>query len=228
VRTFSLSPEDFRLLNPNTRTCPVFRTRQDAELTKAIYRRVPVLWRESPEENPWGVRFLRMLDMASDSALFRKREALEGQGFTLVGNRLVRGEEVYLPLYEAKMVWHYDHRFATYEGEGTRDLAPEEHQDPAHLPLPRYWVRREEVEERLVKRDRNGNEVWRWGRGWLLGLGTSPGLPMSAPLSPPSPPPWGWDTVCPSFCPKGSQPLRPCSSWATSAPWYWTTCPARR
>ncbi|WP_038046377.1 Eco57I restriction-modification methylase domain-containing protein [Thermus caliditerrae] len=169
VRTFSLSPEDFRLLNPNTRTCPVFRTRQDAELTKAIYRRVPVLWRESPEENPWGVRFLRMLDMANDSALFREREALEGQGFTLAGNRFVRGEEVYLPLYEAKMVWHYDHRFATYEGEGTRDLAPEEHQDPTRLPLPRYWVRREEVEERLVKRDRNGGEVWRWGRGWLLG-----------------------------------------------------------
>jgi hypothetical protein len=42
---FTLSPEDFALLNPNTRTCPVFRTRQDAELTKAIYRRVPVLWR---------------------------------------------------------------------------------------------------------------------------------------------------------------------------------------
>ncbi|WP_234553886.1 Eco57I restriction-modification methylase domain-containing protein [Thermus caliditerrae] len=170
VRILSLSPEDFRLLNPNTRTCPVFRTRQDAELTKAIYRRVPVLWRESPGENPWGVRFLALFHMSNDSALFRERGALEGQGFTLAGNRFVRGEEVYLPLYEAKMVWHYDHRFATYEEGETRDLAPEEHQDPARLPLPRYWVRREEVEERLVKRDRNGGEVWRWGRGWLLGF----------------------------------------------------------
>ncbi|RIH87659.1 Eco57I restriction-modification methylase domain-containing protein [Calidithermus roseus] len=168
-RVFSLTPEDFALLNPNTRTCPVFRTRADAELTKKIYRRVPVLWKEEPEENPWGVRFLRMLDMANDSPLFRERGALEAQGFTLVSNRLVRGEEVYLPLYEAKLIWHFDHRFATYEGADTRDLAPEEHQDPVRLPLPRYWVRREEVEERLVKRDRNGNEVWQWGRGWLLG-----------------------------------------------------------
>jgi hypothetical protein len=55
-RLFTLRPEDFDLLNPNTKTCPVFRTRQDAELTLAIYRRVPILWREEPEENPWGVR----------------------------------------------------------------------------------------------------------------------------------------------------------------------------
>ncbi|MDB2392563.1 N-6 DNA methylase, partial [Acidimicrobiaceae bacterium] len=37
-RRFTLTPEDFALLNPNTRTCPVFRTRRDAEITKAIYR----------------------------------------------------------------------------------------------------------------------------------------------------------------------------------------------
>ena len=41
-RRFPLSAEDIRLLNPNTRTCPIFRTRRDAEITKMIYRRVPV------------------------------------------------------------------------------------------------------------------------------------------------------------------------------------------
>jgi hypothetical protein len=45
-RRFALSAEDMALLNPNTRTCPIFRSRRDAELTKAIYRRVPVLIRE--------------------------------------------------------------------------------------------------------------------------------------------------------------------------------------
>ncbi len=47
------------LINPNTRTAPVFRSRADAELTKKIYRKVPVLLREAaagqPEINPWGV-----------------------------------------------------------------------------------------------------------------------------------------------------------------------------
>jgi hypothetical protein len=42
-RRFALSPEDIALINPNTRTCPVFRSQADAELTKKIYRRVPVL-----------------------------------------------------------------------------------------------------------------------------------------------------------------------------------------
>lgn len=77
------------LINPNTRTCATFRSRRDAELTKAIYRRVPVLIREEPLENPWGISFLRMFDMSNDSHLFRTREQLEGQGFRLEGNRYV-------------------------------------------------------------------------------------------------------------------------------------------
>ncbi len=169
-RQVPLSAEDIILLNPNTKTCPVFRTRQDAELTRAVYRRVPVLWREEPgqprrghlEENPWGVRFLALFHMSNDSHLFRTREDLLAQGFRLVGNRFVRGKEVYLPLYEGKMFWHYDHRFATFAGADIRDVEPGEKEDPAFLPLPRYWVPREETEARLEKAG--------WGRGWLLGF----------------------------------------------------------
>jgi hypothetical protein len=161
-RILTLSPQDIWLINPNTGTCPIFSTRQDAELTLAIYRRVPVLWREEPEENPWGVRFLRLFDMSNDSHLFRTREDLEAQGFRLVGNRFVRGEEVYLPLYEAKMFWHYDHRFATFVGKDTRDVEPGEKEDPAFLPLPRYWVPKEETEARLREAG--------WERRWLLGF----------------------------------------------------------
>ncbi len=60
-RRFTLSSHDIVLLNPNTRTCPIFRSRKDAELTKAIYRRVPVLIHEASdyenEQNPWGIKF---------------------------------------------------------------------------------------------------------------------------------------------------------------------------
>ena len=57
-RRFTLTPQDIALLNPNTRTCPIFRSRRDAELTQAIYRRVPVLIKEGPPEvNPWGIKF---------------------------------------------------------------------------------------------------------------------------------------------------------------------------
>ena len=82
-RRFELTAQDIALLNPNTKTCPIFRARQDAELTKAIYRRVPVLVRDAdPNGNPWGVGFQRMFDMTNDSQLFRTREELQAQGWT--------------------------------------------------------------------------------------------------------------------------------------------------
>jgi len=74
-------------------------------------------------------------------------------------------------LYEAKMIHHFDHRFATYGLDGSiRDTTLEEHQDPDFAPMPRYWVEEGEVEERLVKRDRDGNVLWRWEQPWLLGF----------------------------------------------------------
>lgn len=157
-KTLTLTPEAIARVNPNTRTLPTFRTRQDAELTLFIYERVPVLVNERTGENPWGVRFKR--------GLFRTREELEKEGFQLVGNRFVKDSEVYLPLYEAKMIWLYDHRYGTYEGVEGRSstklpkLGDAQHADPAFLAQPRYWVPAKEVEARLED----------WGRGWLLGF----------------------------------------------------------
>ena len=45
-------------------------------------------------------------------------------------------------LYEAKMIHQFDHRWATYERDGTvRDVTLAEKQDPSFVSLPRYWVR---------------------------------------------------------------------------------------
>lgn len=136
-RHIRLTRDDLKLLNPNTGTCPIFRNRRDAELTRKMYSAARVLVDERTGENPWGVRFLRMFDMTNDSHLFRTREQLESEGFCMVGNMFVRGDEVYLPLYEAKMFHLYDHRFADMESGGEIDGR---YEDPAWLPLPRYWV----------------------------------------------------------------------------------------
>ncbi|MCK5804211.1 MAG: N-6 DNA methylase, partial [Lentisphaeria bacterium] len=128
---FSLTAKDIELLNPNTRNCPIFRSQADAELTKAIYRRVPVLWREEtenqPEVNPWGLSFKTMFHMANDSHHFRTAEELRAEGYTLEGNVFVSRFDRYLPLYEAKMLHQFDHRWATYENaERARDVTVEE------------------------------------------------------------------------------------------------------
>jgi hypothetical protein len=130
--------------------------------------RVPVLIRAGPpEENPWGVRFLAMLHMSNDSDHFRTREQLERDGWTLEGNRFRKGDDFFLPLYEAKMVHHFDHRYGDYQDRPTGsentslpDVSLDRLRDPAYAPLPRYWVPRSEVDSRLANR---------WSRGWLLG-----------------------------------------------------------
>ena len=76
------------------------------------------------------------------------------------------GEGRYLPLYEAKMLWHYDHRFGTYAGVNDRSSThlptPDDaqHADPAFLVQPWYWVPAEEVEARLVG----------YRQQWLIGF----------------------------------------------------------
>ncbi|RKN08187.1 Eco57I restriction-modification methylase domain-containing protein [Streptomyces radicis] len=186
-RRFSMPPEEILLVNPNTGTLPVFRSRRDAEITLGIYRRVPVLIREGdPEGNPWGLSFMRMFDMSNDSHLFRTQEQLAVEGWTLNGNVFERDGKRYLPLYEAKMLHHYDHRLGTYERQteaqanmGTLPrVTAEQHDDPGFVPMPRYWVPEFDVE--TGKRDRKGNPVKEsgvasrlaereWYRGWLMG-----------------------------------------------------------
>jgi hypothetical protein len=156
ARRYQLPASDFALLNPNTRTCPTFRTRVDAELARAIYQRVPVLERETPASSPWGVSFMRMFDMANDSGLFQTREQLIQGGFRLSASVFVKGDECYLPLYEAKMVWHYDHRYGSYESRGGErgfsslpNPTSEQYADPDYAPAPFYWVSELETLRRL-------------------------------------------------------------------------------
>ena len=145
-RHFSLSPDDFKLINPNTLTAPIFRTKADAELAKKIYRRVGVLWDETCEGgNPWGLKFKTLFHMSNDSDLFVTNEDLASRG----GAEAQRGdgsaslrETNYLPLYEAKMIHQFDHRWATYEhgSDDARDVTIDEKGDRSFEVRPRYWV----------------------------------------------------------------------------------------
>ena len=150
-RCFPLSPDDFARVNPNTGTAPVFRTRRDAEITRRIYERHPALVDRSDgnERKAWPVRYRTMFHMTNDSHLFRTAAQLDAEGFYPVeGNRWKRGDDLYLPLYEGKMVQAFDHRAASVvinpenlnRPAQPRDATPEQHTDPNWLPKPQYWV----------------------------------------------------------------------------------------
>jgi hypothetical protein len=163
-RRFTLTPPEFRLINPNTRTCPVFRSERDAELTKKLYRAAPILIKEAvsdangkvlePEVNPWGVRFQTMFHMSGDSGLFHHSPTSDD----------ARGR---LPLYEAKMIHHFDHRWATYvDADGrpgeveTVNVTPAQKADPAFTVRPRYWVDEREVLARIARVPAKVAKAW--------------------------------------------------------------------
>jgi len=169
ARRFALAADEILLINPNTGTLPLFRTRRDAEITIACYRLHPVLWRDHASEgNPWGLSFHRLFDMANDSDSFVLADDLDERGATFDGWAWEEGEERWLPLYEAKLLNHYDHRYSTYEGATTAQLRMQtlpritdrQHDDPGVEARPRYCVRQDLVDEAVPNR---------WNREWLFG-----------------------------------------------------------
>lgn len=160
-RHFVLSPNELALLNPNTRTCAIFRSKRDAELTKGIYKRVPVLIEKGAEEkNPWGIKFKQgLFNMTSDSHFFRNREELEGENFKLIGNCFEGAGKRFVPLWESKLFHQFNHRHSTFEGTSAEKrfvmkafapaLSARELQDKNCFSIPRFWVDEVEVNKLL-------------------------------------------------------------------------------
>lgn len=173
-RIYTLQTSDFARLNPNTKTCPVFRTSRDAKLTAKIYRNSTILYNEITGENPWNIKFGSMIHMSNDSYLFRTYAQLTAQGATLNGNTFTTVDgETYVPLYEGKMIWHYNHHFGSWPTEGERPNSinmPSEDElaNPDSCIMPWYWIPLSVVNDRLVKYDRDGNVVWKWTHNWML------------------------------------------------------------
>jgi hypothetical protein len=141
--------------------------------------------------NPWSLSFhTRIWHMAEDSEWFRTAAQLAGfvrdgnhltspiamqpregalapvdrqyeRGLALQGGPIASSDDCYVPLYEAKMIHQFDHRWATYDNGESRDVTEAEKADPAFDPTPRYWVPEREVANRLAAKG--------WTRGWLIG-----------------------------------------------------------
>ena len=156
-RCFTLSAEDFARVNPNTGTAPIFRSRRDAELTKAIYSRMPVLVDRSSGEadKAWPVKYTTLFHMTNDSGQFRTRvelEEMEG-AWPVGGNRYDSASGAWVPLYVGRMIRQFDHRAASVEVNEENlhnpalsgEVSAEQKADPSFSPTPQYWVRETEV-----------------------------------------------------------------------------------
>ncbi|MFJ1610188.1 Eco57I restriction-modification methylase domain-containing protein [Streptomyces sp. NPDC088253] len=158
-RQFSMSYHDVTAINPNSKTCPVFTWRRDAEIAAEIYRKIPVLAQDGADENPWGFPerpFTTIFHMTSDSALFIEQPT-------------ARQIDGYVPLYEGKMIHHFNHRHGSYAsvhlrpGVGVRALpnpSVSELDDADFVTSARYWVPTRSLESQMSGK---------WSKGWFLG-----------------------------------------------------------
>ncbi len=145
TRAFGLSLADFALINPNTRTCPVFRSSRDAALVRQVYRSVPVLSRDGDPDDPWEFSSLIMFMMNTASSLFVSPDDMNDM-------------DNVVPLIEGKSVHQFNDRYAASTDEGV--VTGEQLIDPDFRPSVRYHLPRSAVSEQLADR---------WDRGWLWG-----------------------------------------------------------
>ena len=161
ARVFQLSPQDIALINPNTLTCPIFRSRTDAELTQKIYQRIPVLDNEKTDSNPWGISFMTMFHMSNDSGLFKKEQELLDSDFQLKDKQYIKKNKTYVPMYEGSIAHIYNHRFASFS-EAKSKYSQIETINTDTTVATQYWTPLSEAENRLAKKD--------WNKNWLFGI----------------------------------------------------------
>ncbi len=151
-RTFRLTLEDIAQVNPNTHTCPIFQSQQNARIVRHCYQKAPVLIENNRKEsNPWHIEIHSMFHMSNDSQSFQTSLALEKQGYHLQGGHYQKSGKRFYPLYEGKHFFIYDPQ---HNGKvhGHKERYPAD----AHLPLqPRYWV----AEQSIIRKSNPSN---RW------------------------------------------------------------------
>jgi hypothetical protein len=151
-RWFTLGATDAATINPNSETCPVFLSRRDAELTKLVYQRFPVLRLEATDtrsvSSPWNAKLSTLFHMTADAGPLRTREALVHEGWTKSGREFVRDGARMLPIIEGKMATFYDHRAAHIRlnpdapsrQQQSEDTTDQERSSPDFFPDAYLWA----------------------------------------------------------------------------------------
>jgi len=106
-RLIRLSAEDLRLFNPSSRTCPIFASSRDFEISRKIYRATEHVF-ITENQRIGRIEFLgELFNLTRDSKHFYHSDN--------------EGQRNGLRLYEAKYIHQFDSRFATFIDDEVRD-----------------------------------------------------------------------------------------------------------
>jgi N-6 DNA Methylase len=158
-RIYTLSAEDIELVNPNTLSAAMFPSPKHASIVKGIYGRTPVLIRKGKvQANPWCARLRSQFHMSND----REDHFIDRKAFLASPSSGAASDLALVPLYEAKMLHQYDHRWASYPDAPVKKIEPSlltHKQDPEYQVGPRYRVSQSTSDERH-------GPALKWFIGW--------------------------------------------------------------
>jgi hypothetical protein len=169
-KRWQVTSEELKLLNPITSLCPTFRTKRDRDLVVGIHRTVAPFILQQKQSASWvGSDFLIMFRSDSSSHLYRTAAELGIHDEDVLAAAYPSKDDIaYCPVWEAKLLSHFDHRMSTYHGVSERDLTEgkpveiHEGDKPAvPIALPRLFVSKAEVDNVLRARA--------YSRCWLIG-----------------------------------------------------------
>ena len=127
-KQFRLTREEITKLNPNTGTCPVFRSRHDADLSLWAAKRFPIMYSEEAATLSLSQRISRFGDLSDLN-----------RGETRGNIRRSGAGSGWIDVYEAKLFHQFDHRFASFVDGGK--VVDVDHADPDSTAIPRIWLR---------------------------------------------------------------------------------------
>lgn len=156
---YNLSYDDIVRVNPNTFTCPVFTTPTDADVVRKTYANAGLF--SSADDRGF----------ASEIALHRMFNATTDQKrFSVLRDDFMEIVDDFLPVYEAKLIWHFDHRFSTFTDASRDDIkngnasniSLELKKEPSSEILPRWAVKEVETKD--------FNSKYRYDYQWYLAI----------------------------------------------------------
>ena len=111
-RHFTLTDKEIELINPNTKTCPIFRSKRDAEITKDVYNKVGQIKGENVYK--WNYKLGTLFHSSNDVGRFIETSELINDGWQKdkTGILSFNRKKAYR-LYEGKMFNIFDHRAGT-------------------------------------------------------------------------------------------------------------------
>jgi hypothetical protein len=137
-RLVRLSSDDLQLFNPSSKTCPIFTSERDFLVSQVIYRNSQHILL-SPTERFANISLLgELFNLTRDSRHFKER-ALDQSGPVL-------------PLFEAKYIHQFDHRFATASDGQVADVSDLQKRDGIFTVTTAKVVDESEVTRRLSER----------------------------------------------------------------------------